>query len=714
MPPGMMGELYIAGVQVARGYLGMPGLTAERFLPDPFHGQDSSEFMYRTGDRGYWLPSGEIVCLGRSDRQIKLRGFRLDLNDLEIRVAQAVPGIKAVAISPRHDFLVAAFQPKSLDNDMVAAVLTNVLPVYAQPRHVVFVDEFPMTRAGKLDYLKLVSDAFIKTWSDQGELRTPLEAKIAKLWRQLLQLPGSAHIGPKSNFLQLGGSSLLQITLLARLSSKLKAKIPLKIVIQSQSLGELASQLESLLKDPRQPSLGGTSAHGPRKLSPIEQEWWTKYHLSQNKSTSAFNVSFVASMNPKTVDTAAMARAWNTVMARHMIFRGRYVVVNTGTEHTVGRRYAENPPRVHRVRKVDAWAEVNRPFDPANESAIRVTMSADMLAVVLSHTVADLTTLQILLREVKSLYEDQSLPPVLHRYEDSVVVWDEDVSLCDLKFWSEYLDGYEFSEAPLEALSSVGAEYESKVGGRTGYCGASRVYQFSDDLAADMLAFPTHHDLSLQQLAIASVALALQAHRDETDIVIGTPFINRLNDTDMETVGLFLEPLPVRVRHTSTEDNMNQPAALSFLESVRTSANDAIGHAIPWHKLLEHLDVVPRYPDHPLFDVMVTFHTAANGVKLDVAGLEQQMTWAEGAKFSIMTEFTALDDGKVLLRVEYDNVQYSTQSIDAMVSAISKALLMLLSDATYEDVKQKIQAEGTALDRARLREDLFGIRLADI
>jgi len=696
MPPGMIGEIYVAGVQVARGYLGMPEITAESFLRDTIC-PGTGEMMYKTGDGGFWDQSGEVVCVGRTDRQIKLRGFRLDLNDLEIRVARVIPGLKSIAIARREDFLVAAIRPSTLVDQTVASLIAKVLPVYALPKHLVFIDKFPMTRAGKLDYKEIASDGFINLSVNKSELCTPMETKVASVWRKLLKLSELAYIGPKSNFLQLGGNSMLQITLMARLSSTLKVKIPLKVIIESQSLEEISGKLEKLKGDKR-PSLGRSQTLGPRKLSPIEEEWWARYRLSHT-TTTAFNVGFVATFPLDTIDRAAMAEAWNTVLSRYSIFRGRYVPCRGSRGSKVERRYVEHAPRVQRVQNIDIWAEVNRPFDLTESSAIRVSLSEDTLAVTLSHIVADLTTLNILLLEVKALYEGKTLEPVHYTYEDSVV-WEDQAPLCDLKFWTEYLDGY-----PREQF-----EHKSHPERRS-YRGTSKVYELSGDLSSSMLAFSRKQDISLQQLAIAAVALALQCQTDETDVVLGSPFINRSTEADMETVGLFLEPLPVRVRHTSNIDAANSKP---FLNDVRKSAESALGHAVPWHKLLEHLDVSLEYPNHPLFEVMVTFHDSSNAVKLDIPGLTPCLAWSEGSKFSLMTEFTALDSGKIILRMEYDSDQHNSDSIAGIVASIAEAVFMLLSNLPCTAIKRTLREGGRTNMLAVERLDVFGVPLNEI
>lgn len=747
MPPGTVGEICVAGVQVARGYLGMPELTSERFVPDPFCRTGTGDYLYKTGDRGYWTTTGELVCLGRQDRQIKLRGFRLDLNDLEARVMQAatprLDGFKSVAIAQRDDYLVAAIQPArlSLSIETITAVLADVLPVYAQPRHVLFLDEWPMTRAGKLDYSCLVSDRFIDQSTEKNKaarleangrlqaLLTPLECKVASVWREVLGLNPCEPIARQSNFLQLGGDSLRQITMLSKLSSCLKTKLPLKMVIESRTLGELTSRLQAF--DPRlrnnvpplphypssaQPEaqIQTVSLRLPRctSLSPIELSWWTSYRLHPRSNTSAFNVSFVASLGPD-ANHAALCRALDSVVSRYSLFRGRYVPVDVGETHGdrshgfVERRYVEHPPKVQRLQHLNIWVEVNKPFDLERESPVRMSMTSDTVAIVMSHIVADLTTLNILLRDVGLLYQGKTLSPAVRSYELETVpaMWRNEVSPCDLQFWAQYLRP---SSAPPQGIL---ARPE-----RHGYCGTSRLYLLSDGLAKRMHRFCTGqrsgNSLSLQQMAVAAVGLATSATQnrdqetgevgvDETDVILGTPFINRSTTDDMETVGLFLEPLPVRVCHSASKSNSKTRDALDFLESVRSSANAALAHAVPWYRLLAHLtdsssnSSLQRPATEPIapFDTMVTFHNAENGIRIEIPGVVPRMTWADGAKFSLMTEFTALANGSVILRNEYDTRRYSTEDIDRLVSATAAAIDMLIANEhSIVEIKQTLRA----------------------
>lgn len=780
MPPGTIGEICVAGVQVASGYHGMPDLTSERFVPDPFCRTGTGDLLYKTGDRGYWSSTGEIVCLGRQDRQIKLRGFRLDLNDLEARVMQAaiprITGLKSIAIAQRKDYLIAAIQPATLalSNEIVAAVMNEVLPIYAQPRQIVFVDEWPMTRAGKLDYKTIVSDLFVQGSMEKNKMArseanvqlssslTTLEARIASVWREVLRLSPCEPIGSQTGFFQLGGDSLRQITMLAKLSSSLKTKVPLKIIIESCTLGELTRRLEEfeprLRHDMKQLPYPSSALHDkiqyrkvslglPRctPLSPVELAWWTSYRSHPGSNTSAFNVSFVTSIGDG-INHEALCRALDSVVSRYSLFRGRYVPVGSGQgvrDHCCGmveRRYVAHSPKVQRLRYLNVWAEVNKPFDLEHDPPIRICVTHDTMSIVMSHIVADLTTLNILMQEVGILYHGKPLPPVSRSYEQETVpeMWRKEASLCDLEFWTQYL--HPSSRRPRELLTTPQ---------HNRYCGTSRLYRLSDHLAKRLTRFCTGQKSSiapsLQQMAVAVVGLAIAALQDqgsdpsnldanETDVVLGIPFINRSSADDMETVGLFLEPLPVRVHYTAkgSRSNGQKQDAQDFLDSVCSSAKTALAHAVPWYRLVAHLADVycpqssgpsltsassatePRAP----FSTMVTFHTVDNGVSIDIPGLKPRITWGDGAKFSLMTEFTALANGSIILRTEYDTQQYMTSHIDRLVSAIASAFDMLISsEQSVAEIKVSLRDSLPTLNPlfvSSIQGNGFGIAAEDL
>ncbi|KAK8905360.1 hypothetical protein QC760_006547 [Botrytis cinerea] len=310
LPPGVIGEIYLAGVQVARGYIGMPQMSAERFLPDTICNRQG-EMMYRTGDRGYFNRAGEVECLGRNDRQIKLRGFRLDLNDLEIRVAEALPECSGIAICQKGDYLVAMVQPETLDIAKVRAKVTQVLPVHAVPRVFMAVEKFPMTPAGKLDYKAITNMTLAEKESTPKKIESSTEVRVAEAWKELLGLESNVEITRDSEFVSLGGHSVMQLRLASKLSEIFHVRMTVSHIMQSANLLEMAKIIENLRAQTQPTDVDDALVPlGKYRVSPIEREWWEKYRL--NVGSSSFNVTYACAVDTSVVDTDKLISAWNT------------------------------------------------------------------------------------------------------------------------------------------------------------------------------------------------------------------------------------------------------------------------------------------------------------------------------------------------------------------------------------------------------------------
>ncbi|KIX09578.1 uncharacterized protein Z518_00658 [Rhinocladiella mackenziei CBS 650.93] len=705
LPPGVIGEIYLAGVQVARGYLGMTDTTKERFLPDTVcRGLD--EFMYKTGDHGYWNDKGEVVYNGRKDRQIKLRGFRLDLGDLEARMLRADDSALAVAIAPCDDYLVAAVKPEVIDVVAFRRNVSGVLPPHALPRHIIPMAEFPKTKVGKLDYKAIAAAATARSERPSSELCGSTERRVAALWMLTLQLNPGTHIKADNNFSDLGGDSLSQLRLSFKLSREFGVKVPLPAIIESPTLRVLAGKIDTLRQLDKTIAADG----GPMKacdLSPIEREWWSKYML--DKSSSAFNVSLVCTLDASVVDISRLGLAWNAVMARHPILRSRYVA-DVCSPAGVRRQFAAYAPQVQRLRSLDCWQEINRPFKLDRSPPIRVFMTNDRLIIVASHMICDLTTMQILLGEVSDVYERRGLQPILQSYTQCPL-WKTPASECFLSFWSKYLNGVPET-----------ARYFLDPPARGDYRGTSFATLLPEQIWRNMVAFSLRKRVTMQQLALAAVSLALAPEDEEghTDVILGVPHINRRSEEDLQTVGLFLEPLPVRVEYppislgsTLSGGKAEPPNNEDFLRVVQRSSQAAFGHAVSWNQLLDLMSIAPRYPNHPLLDAVVTFHdfSSQRSLRPRLAGVKPHYCWSEGSKFKIMVEWHAISDAHLAMRIEYDAACFTGASIDLICQRILHAMELLLSEKEYLSIKREIQSV-TASSGGDNRPRLFG-RLLD-
>jgi acyl-coenzyme A synthetase/AMP-(fatty) acid ligase/acyl carrier protein len=250
-PIGVPGELYIGGVGLARGYLGRPDLTAEKFLPDPFSRQPGARF-YRTGDLARYQPDGNIEFLGRKDHQVKIRGFRIELGEIETVLGQH-PAVQETIVltwqrtaGDRHLVAYVVFQPGSAPSiSEMRNFLLEQLPDYMVPSSFIFLDSLPLTANGKVNRQALPLPDQSRPELDQAFVapQTPLEQMIAGVWREVL---GTEQIGVDDNFFELGGHSLLATQVVGRLSEAFEFELPLRAIFESPTIAGLAASMVQL------------------------------------------------------------------------------------------------------------------------------------------------------------------------------------------------------------------------------------------------------------------------------------------------------------------------------------------------------------------------------------------------------------------------------------------------------------------------------------
>jgi acyl carrier protein len=246
VPIGAVGELYIAGHGLARGYLNRPDLTAAKFVANPFRGQAGGR-MYRTGDRGRHRSDGTIEYVGRIDSQLKIRGFRVELGEVESALAAHPDVAKAVAVSrcdsAANPQIVGYVVPKNGARPTdVLDVVRQWLPAYMVPAAIVVLEAFPLTPSGKVDRRALPAPEPPRP-DVADRPRTAIEAALAQLWTQLLGLP---EIGVHDNFFELGGHSLLAARLVARIEEAFLATLPLRSLFDAPTVASMAALLEAL------------------------------------------------------------------------------------------------------------------------------------------------------------------------------------------------------------------------------------------------------------------------------------------------------------------------------------------------------------------------------------------------------------------------------------------------------------------------------------
>ncbi|HEX5725069.1 MAG TPA: amino acid adenylation domain-containing protein, partial [Longimicrobiaceae bacterium] len=328
VPVGMAGELYVGGAGVARGYLGRPELTAERFVADPFSGEAGAR-VYRTGDLARWNADGTLEFLGRNDFQVKIRGFRIEPGEIEAALL-AHPSVREAVVLARGEDeskrLVAwVAAADGADAAGLRAHLAARLPDYLVPSAFVFLDALPLTRNGKVDRRALPEpDAAALAGAGYVAPRTPTEELLAALWAALL---GAARVGVNDGFFELGGHSLLATRVVSRVREDLGVELPLRAVFEHPTLGALAAEVDRLHAASaydQAPPLAADPRETDLPLSFAQERLWFIDRLDPGQAV--YNMTFPLRMRGA-LDAAALERALDEVARRHAVLRTRFALV---------------------------------------------------------------------------------------------------------------------------------------------------------------------------------------------------------------------------------------------------------------------------------------------------------------------------------------------------------------------------------------------------
>ncbi len=589
VPMGVSGELYIAGAGLARGYLDRPGLTAERFVADPY-GPPGSR-MYRTGDLAYWRADGQLDYLGRADCQVKIRGFRIEPGEIEAALTSE-PGIAQAAVIAREDgpggkYLTAYLVPTPgirPDPVLLRRQLADKLPEHMIPLAFVTLDRLPVTQNGKLDRAALPAPdraAEARRAHEYAPPEGPIEIALAEIWSRVLR---TERIGRTDDFFELGGHSLMALQVVSQLRDRFGLELPLKTLFQARVLAALASEIDQAVAArqyrPRVPPITASAHRGPVPLSYSQERMWLIQSL--DPENTAYNMAFaVRIIGPLAPD--ALARALKILIERHEILRTTIRLVDdrpvqevrpwTGPALAFVDCQAQGESGAIRAAEIEA----KRPFDLAQGPVIRAALyrtgpEAYLLAMVLHHIAGDQWSMGVLGRELAQLYNGMhrdapsTLAPLAIRYRD-YAIWQRDAANApeferQIAYWRTQLADLPVLDLPTDRprplLRSLhGAFCEALV---------------SDALLDGLARLGHEAGSTFFMIMLAAFAGLLHRLTGQTDIPIGVPVANRTQSAAESLVGTFVNTLVLRI------DVAGKPSFRELLLRVRATALDAFAH----------------------------------------------------------------------------------------------------------------------------------------
>ncbi|WP_199443117.1 non-ribosomal peptide synthase/polyketide synthase [Umezawaea beigongshangensis] len=707
-PTGVPGELFLAGPQLARGYLGKPGQTAERFVPDPF-GEPGSR-LYRTGDLVRWTADGQLDYRGRVDEQVKIRGFRVEPGEIEAALLTH-PAVGQAAVVAREDGpggarLVAYTVASGADTPTpveLRDLLNRSLPDYLVPSAFVALDRLPLTRHGKLDQRALPAPDPSADRKHHVAPRDDVERLVAAVWSEVL---GLERVSVEDNFFALGGDSILGIRITSRLRAALGADVPARLLFTAPTPARLAAALTRGSGERSRTTVPVAARDRPLPLSFSQQRLW---FLEQFEPGSTEYVSPTALRLRGELDAEALNTALTALVERHESLRTTFDTVDgVGTQ-------VVHPPHEVRVPLLDLSAETDRddalrallaqeashPFDLRGGPLLRtrlVRLAADehVLVLVLHHIVTDGWSSGVLLRELSAFYtaalrqEDAALPDLPVQYAD-FAVWQRDQltgpALDDqLGYWRRQLDAVPPLELPTDrprpaVRTRNGALLEFGVPGGT---------------TAALAELSRRGDGTLFMTLLAACQLVLSRWSGQDDVAVGTVVSGR-ERTELEgLIGFFVNTLVLR----STVD-ATRPFE-DFLRDVRATVLDAFAHQdVPFDRVVDDLQPVRDTSRTPLCQVAVLLHNTPGGsAALPGLHVEEIAPPLVTATFDLLVQFQESDDGLDGL------VNYNTDLFDAATIQRLIGWLRLVLDGVAADATRPLRALPllTVVERARVLE----------
>ncbi|OLT23327.1 hypothetical protein BJF78_32400 [Pseudonocardia sp. CNS-139] len=675
VPPGVAGELYLGGVQLARGYAGAPALTAGRFVA---HARRPR--LYRTGDRARWRRDGTCEYLGRTDDQVKIRGFRIEPGEVTARLLQQT-GVAEAAVVVRDGALVGYVVPDGpFDADGLRRALAATLPDYMVPVALVELAALPLSVNGKLDRAAL--PAPVPAGGPARAARTAAEELVCGLFAAVV---GVAAVAPDDDFFALGGHSLTATRLVGRIRDAFGVELSVRTVFDARTPAGIAATLAGARAGDR-PPLRPAARRGALPLSPAQQRLWFLHQLEGPSTT--YNVPIALTVTGP-LDDAALAAALGDVVDRHESLRTVFPAAD-GVARQAVRTGVAPVVEVRDVTDVAAAvaAACAHRFDVAVDLPIRawVLRAGPERATVLllaHHIATDAVSAGPLLADLRTAYAARlagaapEWAPLPVQYAD-YTLWqhrtlgsaDDPQSLLSrqLAYWREALAGLpEELELPADRPRPAVASH----------AGAAVARPVPAALAERVQALAVATGTTAFMVFRAAVALLLHRHGAGDDVPLGTPVAGRGDPALDDLVGFFVNTLVLRT------DLAGDPTFAQLLARVRETDLAAHAHAdVPFERLVDELAPQRSLARHPLFQVLVA-RQELTGLDAGLPGVavEPAPLGSAAAKFDLdLTWLTRPDRGDVELVLTYATERFDRSTADALLERLERVLDAVTTD----------------------------------
>jgi amino acid adenylation domain-containing protein len=725
-----VGEIVVRSRYLSPGYWRRPDLTKAAFQSSPDGGP---ERIYHTGDLGRMLPDGRLEYLGRKDFQAKIRGYGVEVGEVEMALV-ALDSVKAAVVTAREDAsgqrcLVAYVVPSAAPGPTVQELRAALAPKvsdFAMPSAFVMMDALPVLPDGKVN-----RSALPVPGPDRPELetplvppRTPIEETLAEIWAEVL---GVARVGIRDNFLELGGNSLQASRLAVRIIRAFGVELPLPSLYQAATVEEMAAIIAQHPAEQREPNDRGiprTEQAGPSPLSFNQQQWWLLHQLQpDNPALNRANAIRIRGAP----NLEVLQQVLDALIVRHEVLRTVFASVDGSPVQVVGVSRPVDLPLIDLCGWSEAdvqrrmRAETHRPFDLSRDLMLRAVLfrldvDEHVLLLTMHHITSDGSSKEVLFRELVALYEALSMgkPPALPelpiRYTDFARwqrQWLKDKVLdSQLGYWKQQLtDGPPVLELPIDRPRPAVPTYR----------GASESLVLPQSLVRTLTALGQQEQATLFMTLLAGFQTLLGRYTGRDDVAVGTPIAGRSRVETEPLIGVFVNTLVLRT------DLSGNPTFRELLRRVRQVALGAYAHQdLPFARLVEELRPERTLTHNPLFQVMFVLQNMPRET-LEMTGLILNRLEVESGAAMFDWTLTLRDGGDGLhATLEYDTDLFDAATIERLLGHYRTLLegavadpdrhladLPLLTEGERQQILVEWNRTHTAYPRDRCVHQLF-------
>ncbi|MHB8061924.1 MAG: amino acid adenylation domain-containing protein [Ruminiclostridium sp.] len=691
VPIGVVGELCISGIGVARGYINNEKLTDEKFLENPYL---PGERIYTTGDLARWKDDGNIEYFGRIDNQVKIRGFRIELGEIE-KVLLAVEGIKEAAVIAREENggkYICAYYVSDRKQTLyeLRNTLINKLPEYMVPSYFVAMESIPVNNNGKLNRKALPVPENIGL-RDEGYQapETVTEQIVSKIWQEVLSVE---RVGRGDNFFRLGGHSLTATLVLTRLRKRLQINVMLKDIFQYSVLKDFAKYIDGLDKSEVYNIMPG----GDRTSYPVTSEQLGIY-LASAKGSTNYNISFISKITGA-MDIEKVYAVLNTIVRRHKALRTCFVFEDGALVQKVTDIMLDIPmvEVKSEKEKKNILEHLVQPFDLSTGPLLRCLIVKEaeekyILGFDMHHIIFDGYSISNFIREFTQLYQNKLVSELLVSYGD-YALWQKDFTGSEVfKKQEAYWMGKFAVQVPKLRLP---VDYESD----GNPCAGDRVYL--DLPSAELLKLAQETGTTLFMVLLSAYFILLQKYTGQEDIVVGVPVMGRRNNDLQVLLGMFVKSIPIRCcPEMSKEYHV-------FLEEVKESVFEAFENQDYTFGELPGRIGLNREEQAGLFSTMFILQNIEYpSMELEGLRIENCPVYNQGSKYPIEL-FVNQNEKDLMLELNYAAQLFNEDSMRDMLKDYEKIIRCILTDSHIRiaDINVVDEEELTAL-----REDISAV-----